>query len=60
MRQIRIAYATGNPNHLLNVCAGNMTPAVDAVKPITKGTFWEIVAVPDIRIACAALAEKLI
>jgi uncharacterized NAD(P)/FAD-binding protein YdhS len=30
-----------------------------AVGPITRGTFWEITAVPDIRIACEALAEHL-
>lgn len=31
-----------------------------AVGPITKGTFWEINAVPDIRIACEKLAEHLV
>jgi uncharacterized NAD(P)/FAD-binding protein YdhS len=36
-------------------------PARDlfAVGPITKGTFWEIVAVPDIRLACEHLAAHL-
>lgn len=31
-----------------------------AVGPITRGTFWEITAVPDIRIACETLAEHLL
>jgi len=37
-------------------------PAKDlfAVGPITRGTFWEITAVPDIRIACETLAEHLL
>jgi len=37
-------------------------PAADlfAIGPITKGTFWEIVAVPDLRIACEAMAERLL
>ena len=30
------------------------------VGPITRGTFWEITAVPDIRIACETLAEHLL
>jgi uncharacterized NAD(P)/FAD-binding protein YdhS len=37
-------------------------PAKDlfAVGPITRGTFWEITAVPDIRVACEALSEHLL
>jgi uncharacterized NAD(P)/FAD-binding protein YdhS len=37
-------------------------PARDlfAVGPVTRGTFWEITAVPDIRVACEALAEHLL
>lgn len=31
-----------------------------AIGPITRGTFWEITAVPDIRIACETLAEHLL
>jgi len=30
-----------------------------AVGPITRGTFWEIVAVPDIRLHCVRLANHL-
>ena len=39
---------------------GKVTPDLHAIGPITKGTFWEIIAVPDLRIACAALAERLL
>jgi uncharacterized NAD(P)/FAD-binding protein YdhS len=37
-------------------------PAKDlfAVGPITRGTFWEITAVPDIRVACETLADHLL
>jgi uncharacterized NAD(P)/FAD-binding protein YdhS len=40
----------------------NGKPAKDlfAVGPITRGTFWEITAVPDIRLACEALSEHLL
>ena len=31
-----------------------------AIGPITRGTFWEITAVPDIRVACEALADHLL
>jgi uncharacterized NAD(P)/FAD-binding protein YdhS len=31
-----------------------------AIGPITKGTFWEIIAVPDIRVTCEQLAARLI
>jgi uncharacterized NAD(P)/FAD-binding protein YdhS len=36
-------------------------PHVDlfAIGPITKGTFWEIIAVPDIRLTCEQLAARL-
>jgi uncharacterized NAD(P)/FAD-binding protein YdhS len=30
-----------------------------AVGPVTRGTFWEIIAVPDIRLHCARLAKHL-
>jgi uncharacterized NAD(P)/FAD-binding protein YdhS len=31
-----------------------------AVGPLTRATFWEIVAVPDIRNQCTALADRLL
>jgi uncharacterized NAD(P)/FAD-binding protein YdhS len=39
---------------------GKTTADLFAIGPITKGTFWEIVAVPDIRVICERLAERLI
>jgi uncharacterized NAD(P)/FAD-binding protein YdhS len=30
-----------------------------AVGPMTQGTFWEIIAVPDIRNQCAAVAARV-
>lgn len=34
-------------------------PRLCAIGPLTKGAFWEIVAVPDIRTQAAAVAETL-
>jgi uncharacterized NAD(P)/FAD-binding protein YdhS len=31
-----------------------------AIGPITRGAFWEITAVPDLRIACEAMAARLL
>jgi uncharacterized NAD(P)/FAD-binding protein YdhS len=39
---------------------GQPAPDLFAIGPITKGTFWEIIAVPDIRVACEQLATRLI
>jgi uncharacterized NAD(P)/FAD-binding protein YdhS len=36
---------------------GKPLPGLYCIGPMTRGTFWEIVAVPDIRRQCAALAE---
>ena len=38
---------------------GRANPRLLAIGPITRGAFWEIVAVPDIRIQTAALAKRL-
>jgi uncharacterized NAD(P)/FAD-binding protein YdhS len=39
---------------------GAVAPDLFAVGPITRGTFWEIVAVPDLRVACERMAERLL
>jgi uncharacterized NAD(P)/FAD-binding protein YdhS len=38
---------------------GNEQYSLLAIGPMTRGAFWEIVAVPDIRAQVAALAERL-
>jgi len=38
---------------------GNANPWLAAVGPITRGTFWEIIAVPDIRVQTWTLARRL-
>ena len=38
---------------------GGVSRRVFAVGPVTKGAFWEITAVPDIRRQCELLAEHL-
>ena len=39
--------------------AGRAAPGLWALGPQTKGELWEIVAVPDIRVQCAAIARTL-
>ena len=39
---------------------GKVVKDLFAIGPITRGTFWEITAVPDIRVACEKLAEHLL
>lgn len=38
---------------------GEPSPRLFAVGPLTRGTFFEIEAIPDIRVQCAALAARL-
>ena len=38
---------------------GEPFPTLFALGPMTRGTFWEIVAVPDIRRQTWAVARKL-
>ncbi|MFS0774016.1 FAD/NAD(P)-binding protein [Sphingomonas sp. 1P08PE] len=39
--------------------AGTPQPDLFCIGPMTRGSFWEIVAVPDIRRQCADLARRL-
>jgi uncharacterized NAD(P)/FAD-binding protein YdhS len=39
---------------------GSAAADLFALGPITKGAFWEIIAVPDLRVACEAMAERLL
>ena len=38
---------------------GGASSRLFAIGPLTRGTFWEVIAVPDIRSQCAALAARL-
>jgi uncharacterized NAD(P)/FAD-binding protein YdhS len=38
---------------------GRPSSRLFAVGPLTRAAFWEIVAVPDIRVQCAELAKRL-
>jgi len=40
--------------------SGTASERLFAVGPLTRATFWEIVAVPDIRNQCTALASRLL
>ena len=39
---------------------GAVTPNLFAVGPLTRGLFWEVTAVPDIRHQCAAVAAHVL
>jgi len=39
--------------------SGRTSSRLFAVGPLTRAAFWEIVAVPDIRVQCAELAKRL-
>jgi len=39
---------------------GAPSPRLFAIGPLTRAAFWEIIAIPDIRSQCAALASKLL
>lgn len=47
------------PANALRARDGGMSRQVFAVGPVTKGAFWEMTAVPDIRRQCETLAEHL-
>ncbi|WP_203073999.1 FAD/NAD(P)-binding protein [Falsiroseomonas ponticola] len=47
------------PANALRGRDGAMSRQVFAVGPVTKGAFWEMTAVPDIRRQCETLAEHL-
>lgn len=39
--------------------AGHASRRLFAVGPVTRARFWEVTAVPDIRVQCAALADTI-
>lgn len=39
--------------------SGRPSQVLYAVGPLTRAAFWEIMAVPDIRVQCAELAHEL-
>ena len=36
-----------------------LTEGLYALGPVTRGTFWEITAVPELRVQCAEVAGAL-
>ena len=38
---------------------GNPTEGLYALGPVTRGAFWEITAVPELRVQCAEIARRL-
>ncbi len=54
----RIGIDIDEEGHVLGT-DGAPSPTLYAIGPMTRGAWWEIVAVPDIRGQVAALAERL-
>jgi uncharacterized NAD(P)/FAD-binding protein YdhS len=46
-------------NNALVKTSGEPSQRIFAVGPLTRGAFWEIIAIPDIRLQCAELADNL-
>jgi uncharacterized NAD(P)/FAD-binding protein YdhS len=40
--------------------ADTVSERIFAVGPLTRGRFWESTAIPDIRVQCAALAQRIL
>ncbi|GGD98200.1 hypothetical protein GCM10011390_16210 [Aureimonas endophytica] len=38
---------------------GRASPRLFAIGPVTRARFWEVTAIPDIRVQCAHLAQRL-
>ncbi|MTV16237.1 MULTISPECIES: FAD/NAD(P)-binding protein [Bradyrhizobium] len=55
---LRIGIET-DPNCAIVDCEGVPSERLFAVGPLTRATFWEIIAIPDIRNQCAELAALL-
>ena len=60
MPDVLIVGATGLVGRAVIDHFGCAARDIHAVGPITKGAFWEIIAVPDLRLACANLAKRLL
>jgi uncharacterized NAD(P)/FAD-binding protein YdhS len=39
---------------------GRSSDTLSAIGPVTRGTFWESVAVPDIRVQADRVAKRLV
>jgi uncharacterized NAD(P)/FAD-binding protein YdhS len=39
--------------------SGQASASLFAVGPVTRAKFWEVTAIPDIRVQCASLAERI-
>jgi uncharacterized NAD(P)/FAD-binding protein YdhS len=40
--------------------AGKTSDRIFALGPLTRGRFWESTAIPDIRLQCAELAQRIL
>jgi len=55
---LRLGFDVDDDNRLRDL-SGQASPTLLAVGPATRGTSWEVTAVPDIRVQVAAVAETV-
>ena len=56
---LRISLEVTNDCAVIDVL-GKPSERLFAIGPLTRAVFWEIIAVPDIRVQCAKLAELIV
>jgi uncharacterized NAD(P)/FAD-binding protein YdhS len=49
-----------SPGYALVDRSGQVSERIYAIGPVTSGMFWEVTAVPDIRVQASQLARKLL
>ncbi len=56
---LNLGIAVDSARRTMNA-AGSANPALFAIGPITRGTFWEVTAIPDIRVEAASVARGVL
>ena len=56
---LALGLAVDEEGRALNPC-GEAEPGLFALGPITRGTFWEVTAIPDIRVKAEGVAKAVL
>ena len=54
-----LGLAVDEKSHVVNQ-SGAVEPLLFAIGPVTRGTFWEVTAIPDIRVKAVEVAEAVL
>lgn len=49
-----------NPDHIVLTATGDQSPWLLALGPMLRGTYWETIAVPELRVQARRVAETLL